>query len=140
MITRRQFLVVSGGALASVAGVGVYASQIEPHWVEFVRRAMPLEHLPPALEGKTLLQISDIHVGPRVSSSYLIDALDRARDLSPDFVAFTGDFVTYRSAIEYGELERVLRHAPNGRLATVAALGNHDYGYGWRNVDVADRV
>jgi predicted MPP superfamily phosphohydrolase len=101
---------------------------------------MPLEHLPQALEGCTLLQISDIHVGPRVSSAYLLRALNAARELAPDFVAFTGDFVSYQSAHEYGELARVLKAFPHGRLATVAALGNHDYGPGWRHVDVADRI
>ena len=139
-VTRRQFLVAGGAALATVVGVPLYAWQIEPHWVEIVRHSMRLEHLPPELEGRTLLQISDIHVGPRVSSAYLIETLDRARELAPDFVAFTGDFVTYRSATEYRALEQVLRHAPNGKLGTVAALGNHDYGFGWRHIEVADQI
>jgi predicted MPP superfamily phosphohydrolase len=140
MLSRRQFLGVGGAVLATAAGVPLYAWQVEPHWVEIVRRPMPLEHLPPALDGRTLLQISDMHVGPSVSSAYLIDALERARVLAPDFVVFTGDFVTYRRSAEFDELARVLRHMPNGRLATVAALGNHDYGRRWRQVDVADRV
>ena len=140
MISRRQFLVLGGSALASAAAVGVYAWQVEPHWVEIVRRDMPLEHLPPALDGKTLLQISDIHVGPRVSSAYLMETMEQAKTLAPDFVMFTGDFVSYRSANEYRELARVLRHIPTGRLATVGALGNHDYGFGWRHIEVADRV
>jgi predicted MPP superfamily phosphohydrolase len=140
VLTRRQFLALGGAAVAGAAGVGLYAWQVEPHWVEVVRRAMPLEFLPPALEGRTLLQISDIHVGPKVSSSYLIETFDQARDLSPDFVAFTGDFVSYRSANEYRELARVLKHAPNGKLGTVGSLGNHDYGFGWKHIDVADRV
>jgi len=84
--------------------------------------------------------VSDIHVGPRVSSAYLTHALDRARELAPDFVAFTGDFVTYRTATEYTSLARVLRHMPNGRLGTVAALGNHDYGARWRRLEVADEI
>ena len=140
MITRRGFLALSGAAVASAAGVGLYAWQLEPHWVEIVRRPMPLEHLPAALEGRTLLQISDIHVGRRVSSSYLIDTFDSAKDLAPDFVAFTGDFVSYRGEIQYRDLARVLAHMPNGKLGTVAALGNHDYGYGWRQVGVANQV
>ena len=96
VLNRRQFLRLSGTTLASAAGLTLYAWQVEPHWVEVVRRPMPLEHLPEALEGSTLLQISDIHVGPRVSSAYLLRTLTAARDLAPDFVAFTGDFVTYR--------------------------------------------
>ena len=140
MFTRRQFLTLGGAAVASAAGIGLYAWQVEPHWVEVVRRAMPLEHLPPGLEGRTLLHVSDIHVGRRVSAAYLIETFERARDLAPDFVAYSGDFVTYRSAAQYDALAAVLRHAPNGRLGTVGSLGNHDYGFGWRQVHVADQV
>jgi predicted MPP superfamily phosphohydrolase len=101
---------------------------------------MALENLPRALEGSTLLQLSDLHVGPRVSSDYLIETLDRACELAPDFVVFTGDFVTYRSAEVYRELARVMRHTPNGKLGTIGALGNHDYGFVWRHIEVADEI
>jgi len=137
---RRSFLAAGAGAIAAAAGVGVYAWQIEPYWLDVVRRPMPLENLPSALEGRTLLQISDVHVGPRVSSDYLIRSFDAARELAPDFVAYTGDFVSYRSAHEITELARVLQHAPRGRLGTVASLGNHDYGRNWRSIHVADDV
>jgi len=137
---RRRFFAIGAGVFAAAAGVGVYAWQLEPYWLDVVRRPMPLENLPPALEGRTLLQISDVHVGPRVSSDYLIRSFDVARGLAPDFVAYTGDFVSYRSAHEIAELARVLRRAPRGRLGTVASLGNHDYGRNWRSIDVADDV
>lgn len=140
MVSRRQFLVAGGAAIASAAAVGVYAWQIEPHWVEIVRRPMPLPHLPPTLVGRTVLQISDLHVGPRVDSGYLIETLQEAARLTPDLVAFTGDFITYRSPAPFDELARVLTHAPRGRLGTVAALGNHDFGRAWRQVEVAERV
>lgn len=137
---RRRFLALGASAVAAAAGVGVYAWQIEPFWLDVVHLRMPLEHLPSALEGKTLLQISDVHVGPRVSSDYLIRSFDVACELSPDFVAYTGDFVSYRSSHEITELARVLRRAPRGRLGTVASLGNHDYGHSWRSITVADDV
>jgi uncharacterized protein len=139
MMSRRQFLIAS--AVAGIpAALGLYTWQVEPHWVELVRQRMPLAGLPDELVGKTLLQLSDIHVGPRVDSSYLIRAMREASELAPDFVAITGDFVSYRTAREYGELARVLRHLPRGRIATVAALGNHDYGPGWRHMDIANQV
>jgi predicted MPP superfamily phosphohydrolase len=138
---RRDFLRAGAlGTAAAVVGVGLDSWLVEPHRFELVRRPMPLEHLPPELVGRTLLQISDIHVGPRVSSDYLIRAFTAAQDLAPDFVAVTGDFVSSGSAIEHRELARVLRHLPAGRLGTVASLGNHDYGIGWREMDVADVV
>jgi predicted MPP superfamily phosphohydrolase len=140
MLSRRRFLAIGGAAVAGAAGLGLYSWQVEPHWFEIVRQRMPLANLPQPLVGRTLLQISDIHVGPRVSSAYLIRAFRAAAALEPDFVAFTGDFVSYRSATEFRELARVLREFPHGRLGTVAALGNHDYGPRWQHVDIADRI
>jgi predicted MPP superfamily phosphohydrolase len=140
VLTRRQVLLAAtAGVTTAIVGTGGYAFEIEPHWVELVRRAMPLEHLPPELAGRTLLQISDLHVGP-VSSDYLIRTLESARVLEPDFVAITGDFVSLRNREQYQELERVLSHLPLGRLGTVAALGNHDYGPAWSSLDVADEI
>jgi uncharacterized protein len=140
MVTRRQWLAMGASAAAAALGVSAYTLFVEPHWVEVVRRRMPLENLPPDLAGRTLLQVSDLHVGPRVSSDFLMRALREAQELTPDFVAVTGDFVSYRSASEYKELARVLRHLPRGRLGTVASLGNHDYGLAWRDLNVADEV
>ena len=137
---RRRFITLGASALGVAAGGGLYAWQIEPFWVEIVRRPMPLANLPQALVGKTLLQVSDIHVGPRVSSDYLIRSFVAAQSLEPDFVAFTGDFVSFRSAHEVRELARVLRSMPHGRLGTVASLGNHDYGRNWQNIAVADDI
>ncbi|HEX7981418.1 MAG TPA: metallophosphoesterase [Gemmatimonadaceae bacterium] len=139
-MNRRRFLTLGASAIGAAAATGVYAWQIEPFWFEIVRRPMPLPDLPQALVGKTLLQVSDIHVGPNVSSDYLIRSLTAAQALEPDFVACTGDFVSFRSAHEVKELARVLRSMPRGRLGTVASLGNHDYGRNWRDIAVADDV
>jgi hypothetical protein len=87
-----------------------------------------------------VLQLSDLHVGPRVDSGYLIETLQEAARLTADLVVFTGDFITYRTPAEFEELARVLAHAPRGRVATVAALGNHDFGRAWRQMEVAERV
>src|SRR5690242_12140084 len=139
-MNRRRSLALGASAFGVAAAGGLYAWQIEPFWPELVRRPMPLAGLPPSLVGKTLLQVSDIHVGPRVSSDYLIRSLTSAQALEPDFVAFTGDFVSFRSAHELTELARVLRSMPHGRLGTVGSLGNHDYGRNWRSITVADDV
>src|SRR5947209_4036331 len=94
-LTRRQFLSRIGAPslLASAATYG-YAWRIEPHWVEVVRRELPIENLPPALEGRTLVQLSDLHVGPEVDDDYLVGQLERVSEFGPDIVALTGDFMT----------------------------------------------
>ena len=136
MLTRRRFLARGAGAVAGAA-LALYATRIEPRWVQVVRRRMPVPGLPAALAGRTLVQLSDLHVGPRVDERYVVSVLELARGLAPDLVAFTGDFVTYHDPRQLEQLSRVLRHAPRGRLATLGILGNHDYGPGWSDAGVA---
>jgi predicted MPP superfamily phosphohydrolase len=143
-VNRRTFLKRSAAvAAASAVGTVGYAIGIEPHWLEFVSRDLPISDLPRALDGRTLAHVSDIHVGPRVSDEYLMHSLDRLRAFHPDIVAFTGDFITHRVARgdgQFAQLGNVLEHFPLGRLATVAIPGNHDYGPRWRDRAVATRV
>jgi predicted MPP superfamily phosphohydrolase len=139
--TRRRFLQTSAAAAASAAlGVGAYTWRIEPHWVETVRRRLVLPELPAALRGATLMQLSDLHVGPRVDEAYLAGALRNAAALRPDLVVLTGDFISYGAEFDWAAVPRVLGHLPRGRLATLAILGNHDYGIAWSQPEIADRV
>jgi predicted MPP superfamily phosphohydrolase len=134
---RRQFLWRGLGATAALAaGTGLYAWRIEPHWVELVERSLPIANLPLALAGRTLVQLSDLHVGPRVDDDYVLGVFDRVRALAPDIVAFTGDFTEPYSGY-LTQARRVYGHAPRGRLATVGIFGNHDYGPGWRHPELA---
>jgi predicted MPP superfamily phosphohydrolase len=102
---------------------------------------MPVKNLPEELEGKTLMQISDIHVGRRFDHRYIIDSFTKARELAPDFVVYTGDYVsTYKDEVPYKELREVLDNSVKGKLGTVAILGNHDYGRNWSQAGVADNI
>jgi predicted MPP superfamily phosphohydrolase len=139
-LSRRHFLQAAATAIGGSAALGLYAWQVEPHWVETVRRPLPLAGLPRALQGATLLQVSDLHVGHRVSESYLRDTLRGARALNPDLVVVTGDFIAWRRGYKWDQLSRVLEQLPRGRLGTLAILGNHDYGPSWSDLGVADRV
>jgi predicted MPP superfamily phosphohydrolase len=138
--TRRRVLTLAGGTAGLALGLGGYAWRIEPHWVEFVGRELPLERLPPRLEGRTLVQVSDLHVGRVVDSEYLIDSLRKVAGLRPDLIALTGDFMTYRSTQRIDEVARVLQALPEAPLGRFAVLGNHDYGEGWSDIGAADRL
>lgn len=140
MWTRRQFLRTSGATISAVVGLGGYAWAVEPHWVEVVRRELPLVGLPVALQGSRLVQLSDLHVGHRVSEDYLVGALRRAARLDPDIVVLTGDFIAYNEGYDWAALARVAAEIPHGRLATLAIYGNHDYGVAWSQPAVAARV
>lgn len=139
-ISRRTFLRGSLAVVGAGAVTGLYSWQVEPRWVLFERRTLPIPNLPEHLIGRTLVQISDIHVGDRYDWSYQYGALQKVVAIEPDFVVYTGDFVSYETAVQLNQLDELLTVAPLGRLGTAAVLGNHDYGHGWRMADVADQI
>ena len=118
----------------------LYSWQVEPFWLEFVYKKLPIKNLPKELEGKTLMQISDLHVGTRFDWKFLIDSFKKAEKLEPDFVVYTGDFVQHGNEDERKDLEIVLKNAVYGKLGTLGILGNHDYGISWSENEVADEI
>ncbi len=86
---------------------------------------VPIANLPAILQGFTVAQISDIHVGPTIKTEYLQRIVDRVNSLGADMVAITGDLVD-GSVLE-------LRHhvAPLAQLVsthgTFFVTGNHEY-------------
>jgi predicted MPP superfamily phosphohydrolase len=139
MLTRREFLKTSLAFPATVVAAGLYAWRVEPHWLEVVHREMPILGLPAALAGATLVQLSDVHVGPRVSDDYILETFGRVAALEPDIVCLTGDMASHHPDV-VAHARRVYAKLPHGRLATVAVLGNHDYGHGWADGDKADQL
>lgn len=135
--SRRQWLAAAASSVAGAVGTALYANRIEPHWVEIVRRDLPIAGLPSAMEGKTLLQLSDLHIGPIVDDDYLISSLQRAAKLEADIVVHTGDLI--QSPIKgWEQVTSVLEHFPRGKSATLSILGNHDYGPRWSNTQVGE--
>jgi predicted MPP superfamily phosphohydrolase len=137
-LTRRRFLFGSG---AVALGVGAYTWRIEPHWVSVVRRDMPVRGLPSAWHGRTIAQVSDLHVSPRVDSEYLASAMRAVSELQPDLVAITGDFMSQGDTGRVDEVARVIEHLAPPPLGCVAALGNHDYGEpAWKESKLGDQL
>lgn len=86
---------------------------------------VPIEGLPAAFEGYTIVQISDVHVGPTIKRGYLNAIVTRVNALRPDAIAITGDLVD-------GSVKRLSLHTePLGRLTaadgTFFVTGNHEY-------------
>lgn len=137
---RRTFLKGLAGLTGLGALTGLYSWQIEPFWLEFVKRELPIQHLPPHLEGKTLIQVSDMHVGNRFDWHFIIQSLQKAQAFEPDFVVYTGDYISYLNEQQFEQLREVLKHVLKGKLGTIGILGNHDYGLNWSQNEVAHQV
>jgi predicted MPP superfamily phosphohydrolase len=136
VLSRRRFLACSA---AAVGGLGLYTWQVEPHWLDIVRRPLPIAGLPTALVGRTLAQLSDIHVGPNVADWYLARTFARVRAIEPDIIVYTGDFTTLSNDV-FAHAQRIYADAPHGRMATLGVLGNHDYGRRWHDPAYATRT
>ncbi|MDA3842766.1 MAG: metallophosphoesterase [Candidatus Kapabacteria bacterium] len=139
-MNRRDFLNGIIGLSGIGIAIGIYAWQVEPFWLEFVHVKMPIKNLPLKLAGKTMMQISDIHVGNRFDYKFIINAFIQAQKLKPDFVVYTGDYISYENEKQFDQLKEVLKYAVKGKLGTIGILGNHDYGRNWSQDEVAEQV
>lgn len=95
--------------------------------IRLVRVPMPLRNLPDEFDGASLVQISDLHVGPLVSHRHLSNLVEAVNRLAPDFIVITGDFVTFGSRRDARQAARICGNL-KAKTAALACLGNHDYG------------
>ena len=125
--SRRQFLnrMLGGGSAALGATLGatsIWAALKDP---QLKRVKVKLRKLPSSMSGLTLVQLSDIHIGPTVGQDFVQRLVNRINALKADLVVITGDLVD-------GSVEQ-LAHAtaPLGQLqaryGTFFVTGNHEY-------------
>ena len=86
---------------------------------------VPIAGLPVELEGFTIAQISDLHVGPTIKHNYVNAVVDAVNALQADLIAVTGDIVD-------GRVLDLSRHTqPLSRLSarhgSFFVTGNHEY-------------
>jgi predicted MPP superfamily phosphohydrolase len=122
---RRKFLRYSFAS--GCLGLGVYVWQVEPTWIAYEQRELSIPGLPSHLVGKKLVQLSDLHIGPHVSDSYLKNQFERVKSLNAEFVVYTGDFVDQANSFHFQKLKNLANEFPQGSLGTAGVLGNHDY-------------
>jgi predicted MPP superfamily phosphohydrolase len=138
-ISRRRFLQGAATAGGMSLATGLYTWRIEPHWLQIVKRRLPIANLPAKLEGARLAQLSDLHIGPHVDDFYIREVFARVRAIAPEIVVYTGDFTTFAPDV-LDHTRRMLADLALGSRATFGILGNHDYGLTWSRADIADEI
>jgi predicted MPP superfamily phosphohydrolase len=111
--------VIAGGGLASF---GAWRAFAPPRITEV---SLKLAKLPRALDGFTIVQLSDVHIGPVLKRAFLDELVDRANSCKPDLVAITGDLVDGSPKYIGSVVEGVTRL--KSRFGTYFCTGNHDY-------------
>ncbi|EKS66993.1 MULTISPECIES: metallophosphoesterase [Caballeronia] len=86
---------------------------------------VPIDNLPAALQGFTIAQISDIHVGPTIKRHYVERIVAAVNGLEPDLIAVTGDVVD-------GSVPNLADHTRplaglSARHGAFLVTGNHEY-------------
>jgi predicted MPP superfamily phosphohydrolase len=86
---------------------------------------VPIAHLAAELQGFTIAQITDIHVGPTVKRRYVQGIVDAVNKLDADAVAITGDLVDGRVQDLHPDVAPLA--ALRSRHGSFFVTGNHEY-------------
>jgi predicted MPP superfamily phosphohydrolase len=136
-LNRRDFLKVAGLAVGGglVTASSYLAINDEAQNPVVDRIPLNIRNLNPALDGFTIVQITDVHLYPMTQPALVKKSVRMANDLNPDLVVLTGDYV-------WQELDAIDELAPilaglNAKHGVFSTLGNHDY---WLEAGVITRA
>jgi uncharacterized protein len=122
---RRQFL-TSGVGMAAAAPfvVSGYGAFLERRRFVVDYLEIPVDDLASRLAHLTVVQLTDIHVGPFMAAEELARYVEAANQLKPDLIALTGDFIAGSS----DEVEPCVQTLAKlkARYGVFACIGNHD--------------
>jgi uncharacterized protein len=131
-LSRRNFLRIAGlsaaGSLVALAGGLSRVDESQDPVVE--RVLIPIRGLHPALEGFSIVQMTDIHLLPYTRPDLVQRAVSMANELKPDLTVLTGDFV-WRMRSGAAVLAPLLAGL-NARVGVYSVMGNHDY---WLDIE-----
>jgi uncharacterized protein len=116
---------IAGAVTTATAALTVTAMRSALGPVEVRRVPVTLSRLPRRLDGLSLVQLTDIHVGPTIGRAFMETLVARTNALNPDIIAITGDLVDGT----VGQLGAAI--APlaqlRARYGVFFVTGNHEY-------------
>lgn len=124
-MTRRQLLgaaIAAAPPVIALAATGRAVSQLRGFRVLPI--VVPLPQLPPELDGMTIAQVADVHVGPFTHGPILKEIVEATNRLRADLVLLTGDLINGSLSDLPAGLDMVKRLDPHYGLAMCE--GNHD--------------
>jgi len=128
-LARRAFLAQAtvGSAFLVGSSSSLYGSLAGRHDYQLEEVPLRLPGLSRALDGFSIVQLSDIHIGQFVGDAELAAAEALVRRARPDLIVLTGDLLDHdpRYAQQLGRFAR--RLGPLAREGVVAISGNHDF-------------
>jgi predicted MPP superfamily phosphohydrolase len=124
---RRTLLarIFGGAVMATTSVLTAVAMRSALGPVEVRRVPIALRRFPRQLNGLTLVQLTDIHVGPTIGRAFIETIVSRTNALNPDIIAITGDLVDGT----VNELADAVAPLANlrARHGVFFVTGNHEY-------------
>jgi hypothetical protein len=106
-----------------VAALTAAYGALEAGWVRLRTLELPIDGLPPELDGLRIAHLSDFHLGvPSLGSRASARAVSWVAARRPDLVCVTGDLVSRKRGV--ARLAELLARLPEH---TYVVLGNHDF-------------
>jgi len=99
--------------------------------LDLTERGLDVPRLPPALEGLSLVHLSDFHFTGRIGKAFFQEVVASSNALEPEIVVLTGDLVDRPPLIDWvpdtlGRLQ--------ARYGVYFIFGNHDLRVDWRRL------
>ncbi|HET6146355.1 MAG TPA: metallophosphoesterase [Polyangia bacterium] len=115
----------AGAVTASTAALTATAVRAATGPVAVRRIPVTLARWPRSLDGLTLVQLTDMHVGPTIGRAFVESIVARTNELDPDVIAITGDLVD-GTVRELGDAVAPLARL-RARHGVYFVTGNHEY-------------
>ncbi|HRK30750.1 MAG TPA: metallophosphoesterase [Tepidisphaeraceae bacterium] len=124
-LTRRQLL---GAAISAapplITAIGTTRAMGQLDEFRTRRIVVPVPNLPTDLDGMTIVQVSDVHVGHFTRGKTLGRIVDAVNNLRPDLIMHTGDLINHALSDLPAALDMTRRL--EGRFGQFLCEGNHD--------------
>lgn len=131
-LVQRAALAVPAAAL----GIGVYGAFYASKDIRFLRYEVAVAKLDAALDGFTIAQLSDVHLGLFFSLDKLREILDRIVAQRPDALVVTGDLID--DVRQMGALTALLdAYVDRFPCGIYFTYGNHEY---FRDIHLVERA
>ena len=134
--SRRKFLQGAAILPAGAVAISLYGGLVEKNGTVVRQFDIPVEDIPEDIKGFSIVQLSDIHLGPFMSLDDLEKLLVKAAGLQGDILAITGDLFDDRR-INTKAAKLVDSYVDKFKYGIVYCRGNHEHLRGITAIDMA---
>lgn len=116
---------IKSGLVAIALVLGIYGTWQAVKVPQVRTIEVKLASLPSQLQGLSIVQLTDLHIGPLLKKDWLNEVVSRTNALKPDLILMTGDYIDGYASEIGAELEPLADLS--AKYGVFAVTGNHEY-------------